>query len=253
MIRTRDEDGVRLFVLDRPEKRNALTLQLIEQLRDGLRAAAEDPGVSGVVVAGTPPDTSAGVDLHEFAHATPDSARTLIRVLAEACAAARLSPKPVAMAIQGHCLGGALELACACDVRVATPGAQLGMPEVALGIPSVIDAALLERHLGLSRAAELVLTGDPISGEAAAAWGLVNRLASADGLLATARALLEQITRHRAAAIASQKQVVQGWLELPLSEAVARSQEALAASFEDGEPQRRARELLAARERRAER
>ena len=244
MIRSRDEDGVRLLVLDRPEKRNALTLGLIEQVRDRLRAAAEDPGVVGVVVAGSPPDTCAGVDLHEFADATPDSVRTLIRALAEACAAARLSPKPVAMAIQGHCLGGALELACACDVRVATPGAQLGMPEVVLGIPSVIDAALLERHLGLSRAAELVLTGEPISGEAAAAWGLVNRLAPADGLLAAARDLLGRITRHRAAGIAGQKRVVQGWLDLPLSEAVARSQDELAASFEDGEPQRRARELL---------
>lgn len=244
MIRTRDEDGVRLLVLDRPEKRNALTLGLIEQVRDGLRAAAEDPAVVGVVIEGTPPDTSAGVDLHEFADATPDSVRALIRALAETCAAARLSPKPVAMAIQGHCLGGALELACACDVRVATPGAQLAMPEVALGIPSVIDAALLERHLGLSRAAELVLTGEPISGEAAAGWGLVNRLAPADGLLAAARDLLGRITRHRGTAIASQKRVLQSWLDLPLSEAVARSQEELATSFEDGEPQRRARELL---------
>ena len=75
--------------------------------------------------------------------------------LAGVCAAARRNPKPIACAIQGHCLGGALELAACCDVRICTLDAQLGMPEVFLGIPSVIDAVMLGHHIGVGRAREL--------------------------------------------------------------------------------------------------
>src|SRR5207237_9640120 len=105
--------------MDRPERRNALTLGMIEGVRDLLHQAAEEPAVRGVVLAGTGPSTCAGVDLEEFARGTPDSIRHLITALAETCAAARSCPKPVVVAIRGHLLGGGLELACACDFRVA--------------------------------------------------------------------------------------------------------------------------------------
>jgi enoyl-CoA hydratase/carnithine racemase len=247
VIRSEPWGDLRLLWIDRPERRNALTLGMIEGLRDLLLQAAEEPAVRGLVLAGTGPSTCAGVDLEEFAGGTPDSIRLLITALAEACAAARCCPKPVAVAIQGHLLGGGLELACACDFRVAEPGAMLGMPEVAIGVPSVIDAALLVRHAGLARAQEMILTGDPIPAERALEWGLVNRVIEPGRLLDTCRELLGRVTRHDADTIARQKRLIGDWLNLPYDQAVERSKEALVESFADGVPQRLARERLGAK------
>jgi len=244
VIRAERADGLAQIWIDRPAKRNALTAPMVETIRDELRLAAADPAVRGVVVAGAPPSTCAGVDLVEFSTGTPESVRRLIDALGEACSAARRCPKPVAMAIRGHCFGGALELACACDFRVAAPGALLAMPEVALGIPSVIDAALIERHVGAGRARELILTGEPVTAEVALGWGLVNRVVAEERLLDACRELLAAVTRHDPAAIERQKRLFSDWDNLPLDQAIERSKEALTASFAGGVPQRLAQERL---------
>jgi len=244
VIRAERAGDLSLIWIDRPARRNALTLAMVEGLRDALLRAGDDASVRGVILAGVPPSTCAGVDLAEFAAGTPERVRLLIDGLGDACAAARRCPKPVAMAIQGHCFGGALELACACDFRVAAPGSLLAMPEVALGIPSVIDAALIERHVGAGRARELILTAEPITAEGALAWGLVNRVAPEARLLDVCRDLVGAVTRHDAAAIRRQKQLFSDWDNLPLDEAIERSKEALTASFAAGVPQRLAQERL---------
>jgi enoyl-CoA hydratase/carnithine racemase len=118
------------------------------------------------------------------------------------------------------------------------------MPEVHLGIPSVIDAALIERHVGAGRARELILTGEPIDAEQALAWGLVNRVLPVADLLDGCRVLLERVTRHPAATIERQKRLFADWWNLPVDEAVERSKEELVASFATGIPQRLAAERL---------
>jgi enoyl-CoA hydratase len=246
VIRAEREGGVALVWLDRPEKRNALTLGMIEAIGEELYQASSEEEVQGVIIAGKGPSTCAGVDLNEFASATPASIRALITALAETCAAARECEVPVLMAIYGHCLGGGLELACACDFRVAATGAQLGMPEVAVGIPSVIDAALLERLVGLGRAHEMILTGDPVSAEQALAWGLVNRVVAGEALMAASAELLGRVTRWDPDAISRQKEQFRDWLNLPYDDAVSRSRDALAGSFEHGVPQGLARQRLLA-------
>jgi enoyl-CoA hydratase/carnithine racemase len=235
---------LRLLVIDRPEKRNALTLALIRQARAAVVEAVADVAVRGIVIAGAGPAFSAGVDLYEFAEGTPESARQLIIALQDLCAAVRHAPKPVACALHGHCLGGALELAAAADLRVATRDARLGMPEVGLGLPSVIDAALLERHVGVGRAHELILSGDPITGEEAYRWGLVNRLAPAGEVVDATALLLGRVTRHDPATIAAQKGLFAEWLERPLSEAIGAGVEPLVDAFAQGRPQAAARRLL---------
>jgi enoyl-CoA hydratase/carnithine racemase len=206
--------------------------------------AGQETSVRGVVLAGEGPSFCAGVDLDEFASGSVDSGRALIEALRALCATLRSLPKPVACAIQGHCLGGALEVAGCCDFRVCSPDARLGMPEVFLGIPSVIDAVMLERHVGAGRAHELLLTGEPISGQTAHQWGFVNRLAAADRLIDEAVGLLELACRHAPEVIAAQKQLHQAWLELPYSEAVQRSIQPLLDAFRAGRPQRLAAERL---------
>lgn len=233
-----------MLVIDRPDKRNALTLSGLRELRDALTAASGERGVKAIVITGAGDSFSAGVDLNEFAKASPETALTLIQTLKDLCAEARTSPKPVVCAIRGHCLGGALELALAADLRVCTEDAQFGMPEVGVGLPSVIDAALLVHYLGLGRARELVLTGDPIGAEHALAWGLVNRIVSATRLVDEAIAMAERITRHHPSAIRAQKELVEDWLNEPLQDAIDGSVGFLVESFREGVPQRTARELL---------
>lgn len=226
-----------LLRLQRPEKRNALSLELIAQMTHELRAFDADPAVGGVILAGAGPSFSAGVDLHEFALGSPDSARVLIGALADLCGTARSLSKPVACAIQGYCLGGALELAACADFRICTPDARLGMPEVSIGIPSVIDAIMLGHLIGVGRARELLLTGEPISGETAFNWGLVNRLADPSDVVDVAADLLRLATRHLPDVIAAQKRLHQQWLDLPYSEAIERSVDPLVNAFRTGQPQ----------------
>jgi enoyl-CoA hydratase/carnithine racemase len=246
VIRAERRNELVVLRLERPEKRNALTRPLVEQLTQELRRTALDVAIRGVILAGAGPSFCAGVDLHEFAEGTPETARQLIHALAELCASVRRLPQPVACAIQGHCLGGALELAACCDFRICAPDARLGMPEVFLGIPSVIDAAMLERIVGSGRARELLLSGEAISGETAYTWGLATRLAPPHDLVNVAAEVLGTVTRHDAHVVAAQKRLHQEWLELPYSEAVERSIESLIEAFRDGRPQR----LAAARLRR---
>ena len=229
---------LRVLTLARPEKRNALTVALIQELTDALRRAGEDTAVRGVVLAGEGPSFCAGVDLHEFSHGTPDSARVLIGALSTLCATARRLDTPIVCAIQGHCLGGALELVACCDFRVCTPDARLGMPEVFLGIPSVIDAVMLGHIVGAGRARELLLTGESIDGVTAYSWGLANRLAAEADLLESAAELLRLATRHAPEVIAAQKRLHEVWLQTSYDQAVSASIEPLIEAFAAGRPQR---------------
>ncbi len=239
MIRLEPLDADLILVrLERPEKRNALTRELIESLTRELDRLVHVREVRGIVLAGAGPSFCAGVDLHEFANGTPDSADALISALQRLCQTARLHPKPIACAIQGYCLGGALELAACCDFRVCTAEAQLGMPEVFLGIPSVIDAVMLSHIVGTGRARELLLTGDFISGETAYTWGLASRLAPPAELIDTARDLLRRVIRHDAEVIAAQKLLHQQWLDVSYEQAVESSKQPLVESFTRGRPQR---------------
>jgi enoyl-CoA hydratase len=246
VIRAERRNDLVVLRLQRAEKRNALTRPLIGQLTQELRRTALDETIRGVILAGAGPSFCAGVDLHEFAEGTPETARQLIHALAELCASVRRLPQPVACAIQGHCLGGALELAACCDFRICAPDAQLGMPEVFLGIPSVIDAVMLERIVGSGRARELLLSGEAVSGETAYTWGLATRLAAPHELVNVAAEVLGTVTRHDSDVVAAQKRLHEDWLELPYGEAVERSMESLIEAFREGRPQR----LAAARLRR---
>lgn len=250
MIRTRElEGGIRLLTINRPEKLNALTKHLMEELRDEFRRARVDTAVRGVVVTGAGPSFCAGVDLHEFADGDVESGERMIQTLRLLCSAVRNHPKPIACAIAGQCLGGALELVACCDFRVVTADARLGMPEVFIGIPSVIDAVMLEHHVGAGRARELLLTGESIDGQTALAWGLANRLAEPERAIEAAAELVRLAARHDPAVIAAQKKLHDEWLDLPYEAAVERSVEPLLEAFRAGRPQRIAAERLEARRR----
>jgi enoyl-CoA hydratase/carnithine racemase len=138
--------------------------------------------------------------------------------------------------INGACLGAGFELAMACDLRTAAAGARLGLPEIRVGIPSVIEAALLPGMVGPGRAAEILLTGDPITAEQALAWGLVNRVAPPEGLRAVTAELVGRIVECAPTAVRLQKELIVRWRNTDQRTAVEYGINAFGQSFTTGEP-----------------
>jgi len=162
LVLSENRGAVRHVVLNRPDKRNAFDAALVAATGRALKAAADDPGVRVVVLRGEGPMLSAGVDLGELARlaAAPDALRAFRHACLAAWNAAEEMTKPVICAIHGGCLGGALELALACDLRVMAADAVVGLPETRIGlIPDLGGSSRLPQLVGLGRAKELVLTG----------------------------------------------------------------------------------------------
>ena len=238
-VRVALERGVARVTLANPAKLNALDRAAIEALGAAVRGLSADPGLRAVVITGEGPKAfSGGVNVNELGATTPRTAREAITRLHRAITAVRECPAPVIARVNGYCIGGALELAAACDLRIAADHARFGMPEVRLGIPSVIEAALLARLMGAGRARWLLLTGELIDAAEALRWGLVERVVPAAQLDAEVDAALEAILAGGAQAIRAQKQLNRAYEELPFSEAVAQSIDAFEASYATGEPAR---------------
>jgi enoyl-CoA hydratase/carnithine racemase len=200
-----DRDTVAVLTLNRARVLNAISDDLLDALDAHLDATEADPAVRAVVFTGAGRAFCAGSDL---GHRTDMSVRVVrMHRLIERL---RAFPKPTVAALNGLAFGGGLELALACDFRVAAPGIQVGLPEVKLGlIPLYGGTALLPRLVGESRAMELMLGGDPIGADTALAWGLVNRVsAGPEDLLEAASALARACSRHSAVPMRALKRLL---------------------------------------------
>jgi enoyl-CoA hydratase/carnithine racemase len=185
-----------------------------------------------------------GADIHEMAALDPARAREFITRLHRMCAALRDLPVPVIARINGYALGAGLEVAAACDLRVAAANAVFGMPEVRVGIPSVIEAALLPGLIGWGRTRELVLLGENIDAGTALRWGLVERVVPADGLDAAVEACLAALLKAGPQAVRLQKNLIRQWEDLPLSGAIAAGIDCFADAYATDEPSRLMRAFL---------
>jgi len=211
LLTTEDRGAVRHLVLDRPEKRNALNGELIQELGAAIEEAAADDEVRIVVLRGEGPMFSSGMDLNALADlgGNADALRPFRRACIEAWNIAETMEKPVVAQLQGACIGGALELALACDLRVAAEGTVLGMPEVRLGlIPDVGGSSRLPQVVGLGRAKELIMTGKLIDGTEAERIGLANRVAPAEELEAATQALVDELLACAPVAVGLAKRVM---------------------------------------------
>jgi enoyl-CoA hydratase/carnithine racemase len=188
LVITEDREAVRHVILNRPEKRNAFNEDLVLATGAALRAAADDPSVRCVVLRGNGPVFSAGMDVAALANvgAQPERLRSFRRTILDAWNLCEAMTKPVVAQIHGVCLGGALELALACDLRVVSEDAWLGLPETRLGlVPDVGGSSRLPQVVGVGRAKELIMTGRVIDAATAERFGLANRIApDADELVA---------------------------------------------------------------------
>lgn len=219
---TQDRGGVRWITLQRPEKLNAITRDDLAELT---RAASDLPaGTAAVVFQGAGDRAlSAGMHVDTFVGLSVADARAVISELGALLTAVRRAPVPTLCVVRGYCLGGAMELAMACDLRVADTTATFGMPEIAVGIPSVLDAALLSQYVGLSKAKELLLTGDLIAAGELAGFGFLNELVDPHDLADAVERTLARVVRHAGPATTAQKRLFETWQNVGLAASIEAS------------------------------
>jgi enoyl-CoA hydratase len=241
----RDSRGVARLTICNAGPLNILGSAAIQAVREGLEALAADREIRVLVLAGESPKSMiGGADIKEMARLDQNSAEKFITGLRDLCEAVRAFPAPVIARMPGWCLGGGLEVAAACDFRVAGYDAKFGMPEVRVGIPSVIHAALLPRLIGWGRARWLAMTAENIDAATALAWGLVDVVAPEGGLDATVEKTVEALLKCGAEALRAQKALLRQWEELPLTESVNLSIGVFGRSFLTDEPKRLMQEFI---------
>jgi methylglutaconyl-CoA hydratase len=214
--------GIEVWTIDGEGRRNSISMGMLGELRTLLLRAAGDRELRCVVLTGAGDKAfCAGADLKERARMGADEVHTFHEELRAALRGIEAAPQPFVAALNGAALGGGLELALACDLRIAADGAQLGLPEVSLGIiPGGGGTQRLARLVGVARAKDLVLTARRIGAAEALAMGLVTELAPPQRLLADALALAERIARNAPVSLRQAKRAIDGGFHLPLEEAL---------------------------------
>lgn len=231
------DGGVARLTLDRSPL-NVLTPALIVALGVAFRELGADPGLRVVVLGGSGRAFSAGVDVAAMRDLEAAGARALIGALRTTIRALEEVPVPTIARLHGHALGGALELVLACDLRIAAASCRLGMPEITVGIPSVIQAALLPGLIGWGRTAELLLGGRPIDATEAERWGLVNRAVEDGALDREVEGWVDRLVALPPDALRLQKALLARWRRVDLDTAVELSMDAFVRAYATGEPQR---------------
>jgi enoyl-CoA hydratase len=216
------QDNVALVTVNRPEKLNPLNIDTINALEACFGDIAADAAVKAVIVTGAGEKAFvAGADINQITDLTAIQGRDWGLRGQQVFSQIENLPKPVIAAINGYALGGGLELAMACHIRIASENAKLGQPEVKLGIvPGYGGTQRLPRLVGKGRALEIILTGDPITAEEAHRIGLINRLVPREELLPAARRLAARIIGNGPLAVALCLQAVQQGMEMPLGPAL---------------------------------
>jgi enoyl-CoA hydratase/carnithine racemase len=219
MVDVESEGGVTRIFLNRPEKVNALNSVLLTGLGAAFRGLSQTPHVRVVVLGGRGKSFCGGADVQELSALTAASAAGFVQKIHAVCEAIRALPVPVVARLHGAVIGAGLEIAAACDLRIAAEGTRFSMPEVRLGIPSVVEAALLPRLMGSGRAAWLVLTGEAIDARQAYEWGLVEQIGGDDAVVALTNTLMKSDPE----ALGMQKRLLQLWEEAPLATSIEKS------------------------------
>jgi enoyl-CoA hydratase/carnithine racemase len=244
-VRVGREGGVATVELVNSKALNIIGTRAIEQLTEAFRAIGQDDDVRVVVLRGAGEKAFiGGADINEMVTLDRASGEAFIRRLAGLCEAIRECPVPVIARLAGWCLGGGLEVAMCCDLRIAEPGAKFGMPEVAVGIPSVIHAALLPALIGASHAGWMLLTGETIDAATASTWGLVHEVVAADALDARIAELTAKLGGYGPHAVRQQKRLLNKWFDMTIHGAIEDSVAEFGLAFLTGEPQRHMRAFL---------
>ena len=234
--------NVTTITMSNPAKLNIVNSPLIEQMIETCQQLSKDDNLRAVVLTGGPtaagkaPSFIGGADIKEMSQMSSyDEAKTFITRVHDACSALRDLPVPVIARVHGFSLGAGLEIMTACDLRIATKDSVFGMPEVKIGLPSVVEAALLPGLIGMGRTRRLLYLAENISAATAEEWGLVEKMVSDEAALD--RAVDEwvgMIVSMGPKCIRSQKRLMQKWENVTVDEGIEAGVEALAETFRDG-------------------
>jgi len=232
-LRVDREGGVAVLTIDRPKSLNALDSATLDELESAFTALDRDPSVGAIVVTGAGEKAFvAGADIRDMLAMGPVEARAHAERGQRVVGLLARTPKPVIAAINGYALGGGLELALACDIRLASENAVLGLPETSLAvIPGFGGTQRLARAVGPARAKELILTARKVPAAEAERIGLVNRVVSQGTLLEEAKRLAREILAQGPVAVRLAKEVVDRGIEVDLGTGLALEREAFALCF----------------------
>jgi enoyl-CoA hydratase len=239
-----DDDGIAVCTFNRPDVHNALNEEMVDELHAFLDAAPRLEDINAVIFTGAGEKAFlAGVDIRELLERT--AADALRRINTTLFRRVEQLALPTVAAVRGYALGGGLEFAMACDLRVCGEGSKLGQPEVALGIiPAAGATYRLPRLVGLGRAKELIYTGRIIDAAEAHAIGLVNRVVPDGEVLDAARELARTVTRNSPLAVRLAKVSVNAAADVGVDDAMALESASQAVLFDDDDKKRRMTEFL---------
>jgi enoyl-CoA hydratase/carnithine racemase len=238
---------VAFVTVSNPSRLNAMNSELMDEFVALVSPLVATPELRGLVLTGAGDRAFiGGADIREMSTlANPNDGRAFITRLHHCCDAIRAIPVPTIARINGLTLGGGLEIAAACDVRIAAERAVFGMPEVKLGIPSVIEAALLPMLIGWGRTRQILLFGENFSAQEAHSWGLVNEVVRDGDLDDAVGRWLDQLTSCSPGAVRLQKQLIRLWEDMPLGMAIQAGIASFEAAVHSGEPAAAMRDFLA--------
>jgi enoyl-CoA hydratase len=219
-VRTENKDGILVITIDRPKVLNALNAETVAEIGAAFESARDDAAVKAVILTGGGEKAFvAGADIRELAEMTPVTGKEIAQKGQRVFRNIERFPKPVIAAVNGFALGGGCELALACHIRIASDKAQLGLPEVTLGIiPGYGGTQRMARLLGKGKALELILTGDRIGAEEALRIGLVNRVVPADQLMTVAEEMARTIAKRGPLAVRAAIEAVMSGSDMPFEE-----------------------------------
>jgi len=229
------EDTIRIVTLNRPERRNALSLALMRELTATLRGL--EPGVRAVIIAGSGPAFCAGHDLAELIDRSVADYRQIFDACVELMETIQHIPQPVIAEVNGTATAAGCQLVAACDLAVASSEARFATPGVRIGLFCSTPMVPLTRAIGRKRAMEMLLTGRAIDAQTAADWGLINKVVASSRLREESLALAKEIASASSLTVGVGKEAFYSQIDLDQKKAYAYTKEVMSLNALAGDAQ----------------
>ena len=244
-VLVRRDGGVATVSINNAARLNCLGHAQITAFIDAVSALADDPDLRVLIVTGEGERSfMGGANLLELGQLNPPRARDFLTLIHRMCKVLRDLPVPVIARVNGFCLGAGLEVMAACDMHIASDNAVFGMPEVKIGLPSVVEAALLPQLIGWGRTKLMLYTGDNIDAATARDWGLVEKVVPAAELDAALAVWVHSIVESGPKAIRLQKELIREWEAMPINDAVEAGIRCMYRAYQSDEPTRMVDEAI---------
>ena len=244
-VLVRRDGGVATVSINNAARLNCLGHAQITAFIDAVSALADDPDLRVLIVTGEGERSfMGGANLLELGQLNPPRARDFLTLIHRMCKVLRDLPVPVIARVNGFCLGAGLEVMDACDMHIASDNAVFGMPEVKIGLPSVVEAALLPQLIGWGRTKLMLYTGDNIDAATALDWGLVEKVVPAAELDAALAVWVHSIVESGPKAIRLQKELIREWEAMPINDAVEAGIRCMYRAYQSDEPTRMVDEAI---------